>query len=169
MTVSADADVITAVSFDAPAEPNPSPLTQEAVAQLSAYFAGRRRNFDLPLAPRGTPFQTTVWAQLQLIPFGETCAYGDIARRLDNPKAVRAVGAANGRNPIAVIIPCHRVIGNNGTLTGYAGGLDRKAWLLQHEGVSFKQKPSRTETPPQMNLFPQTGATESPQMDNPDA
>ena len=103
------------------------------VKQLQAYFAGECQSFDMPLAPQGTEFQRRVWKELCKIPFGETISYGELARRVGNPKASRAVGAANGQNPVAIIIPCHRVIGSNGRLTGYAGGLDRKAFLLDHE------------------------------------
>lgn len=109
-------------------------LLKEAVRQLGEYFAGGRTAFDLPMTPRGTPFQLEVWRALRAIPFGETASYGDIARAIGRPRAVRAVGAANGKNPLAIVVPCHRVIGSNGTLTGYAGGLDLKRWLLSHEG-----------------------------------
>jgi len=101
--------------------------------QLDAYFAGERREFDLPLAPAGTAWQRAVWDALQGVPYGTTLSYGELAARLGRPSASRAVGAANGRNPISVIVPCHRLIGSSGALTGYAGGLERKAWLLQHE------------------------------------
>jgi len=111
----------------------PNPLTEKAKAQIGAYFLGQRDHFDLPLDFKGTIFQKSVWQALCDIPFGATCSYLDIASKLDNRKAVRAVGAANGKNPVSIIVPCHRVIGSNGTLTGYAGGLDRKAWLLAHE------------------------------------
>ncbi|MBU2114886.1 MAG: methylated-DNA--[protein]-cysteine S-methyltransferase [Gammaproteobacteria bacterium] len=111
----------------------PSALTALAAEQLQAYFAGTLQQFSLPLAASGTAFQQQVWQALCAVPFGTTCSYADIANQIDNKKAVRAVGAANGRNPIAIIVPCHRVIGANGTLTGYAGGLDKKAWLLKHE------------------------------------
>ena len=111
-------------------------LLAEAQNQLRDYFAGRRQTFDLQLAPRGTEFQCQVWQQLQRIPFGEVCSYGQIAKAIGRPKAVRAVGAANGRNPIPIIIPCHRVIGANGQLTGFSGGLSAKAYLLKHEGVA---------------------------------
>ncbi len=107
----------------------------DCMAQLDEYFKGGRRQFSLPLAPEGTTFQQTVWHQLSHIPFGETVSYLDIARAVNNDKAVRAVGAANGQNPISIILPCHRVIGSNGKLTGYGGGLWRKEWLLNHEGV----------------------------------
>ena len=107
--------------------------TREAKTQLTEYFDGQRTCFDLVLAPEGTEFQKQVWRELVTVPFGKTATYGDIAQALHNPKAVRAVGAANGKNPIAIIVPCHRVIGANGTLTGYAGGLDKKAKLLNLE------------------------------------
>lgn len=110
-----------------------SEAAAEAVAQLSAYFAGDRLDFDLPLAPRGTAFQREVWKALSAIPAGETQSYGDVARAIGRPGASRAVGAANGRNPLAIVVPCHRVIGANGRLTGYASGLERKRWLLDHE------------------------------------
>ena len=105
----------------------------EAREQLAAYFGGRLTEFTLTLAPTGTPFQMRVWEELNAIPFGTTISYGEQARRLDRPSASRAVGAANGRNPIPVIVPCHRVIGAGGSLTGFGGGLDRKKWLLEHE------------------------------------
>lgn len=104
-----------------------------AADQLTEYFAGERRDFDLPLAPSGTEFQRTVWHALAEIPFGTTCSYGDLARVVGRPSASRAVGAANGKNPIAIILPCHRVIGSSGELTGYGGGLPMKRWLLDHE------------------------------------
>lgn len=106
---------------------------RNAREQLEAYFAGDLTTFDLPLNPTGTDFQKQVWKALLQIPFGETVSYQAIANSINNPKAVRAVGAANGRNPIGIIVPCHRVIGANGSLTGYAGGLERKQWLLEHE------------------------------------
>jgi len=106
----------------------------EAERQIERYFAGRLRRFNLPLAPEGTPFQRATWEALQAIPFGETRSYAHIARAVGRPKAVRAVGAANGRNPIPVVIPCHRVIGSNGHLTGFGGGLEIKRQLLELEG-----------------------------------
>lgn len=106
---------------------------KEAAQQLDAYWSGELFDFDLPLAPGGTPFQNKVWAALRTIPYGKTASYGDIARKIGSPTASRAVGAANGRNPIAIVVPCHRVIGANGTLIGYAGGLDMKRELLAHE------------------------------------
>lgn len=105
----------------------------EAEKQLTEYFAHQRQQFNLPLDPIGTAFQNQVWEQLRQIPYGETIAYGTLAQRIGVPTASRAVGAANGRNPIAIVVPCHRVIATNGKLTGYAGGVDRKQWLLQHE------------------------------------
>ncbi|WP_198539029.1 methylated-DNA--[protein]-cysteine S-methyltransferase [Mycolicibacterium wolinskyi] len=105
----------------------------EAVEQLAAYFAGERTEFVLELEMLGTPFQRRVWNALQSIPYGETCTYGDIAREIGSPGAFRAVGLANGHNPIGIIVPCHRVIGANGSLTGYGGGLERKRALLELE------------------------------------
>jgi methylated-DNA-[protein]-cysteine S-methyltransferase len=108
-------------------------LLDEPTRQLTAYFKGALREFDIPLAPDGTPFQLRVWGALQDIPYGETISYGELARRLGNTKAVRAVGLANGANPISIIIPCHRVIGSNGSLVGYGGGLPTKQALLALE------------------------------------
>ncbi len=105
----------------------------EARAQLNAYFAGELRIFDLDLMPSGTPFQLAVWQALKAIPFGVTISYGELASRLGRPSASRAVGAANGANPIPIIVPCHRVIGASGALTGFGGGIDTKRWLLAHE------------------------------------
>ena len=109
------------------------PILTRCKQQLAEYFLGQRETFDLPLAPTGSEFQQNVWQQLCHVGFGETRSYADIAEQVGRPKAVRAVGSANGRNPISIIIPCHRIIGSNGKLTGYAGGLHRKAWLLNHE------------------------------------
>jgi len=109
----------------------------DVIGQLNEYFGGTRKSFDVPLSASGTPFQRRVWAGLQEIPYGETISYGELARWVGSPRAVRAVGRANGANPIAVIVPCHRVIGANGTLTGYGGGLDRKAKLLALEGITL--------------------------------
>ena len=106
---------------------------REAIAQLNAYFSGRLSRFDLPLAPVGTPFQQDCWSALRAIPYGQTTSYGEIARRVGRPAAYRAVGAANGRNPIPIIIPCHRVIGADGSLTGFGGGLSIKRHLLELE------------------------------------
>ena len=104
-----------------------------AEQQLSDYFAGGRRAFDLALAPQGTPFQSAAWAVLRTIPFGSTMTYGEQAAAMGSPRAVRAVGGANGRNPLAIVVPCHRVVGANGQLTGYASGVERKRWLLDFE------------------------------------
>ena len=112
-----------------------SPVIKKAAKQLGEYFYGRRKGFDLPLEFRGTDFQKKVWAALLEIPYGETRTYGDIAKKINNPKGSRAVGMANNRNPIAIICPCHRVIGADGSLTGYEGGLDRKEFLLKLEGA----------------------------------
>jgi methylated-DNA-[protein]-cysteine S-methyltransferase len=109
---------------------------EAAREQLDAYFAGELDTFDLPLAPHGTPFQLRVWEELTRIPYGETISYKELALRLGDIKLVRAVGLANGRNPLSIVIPCHRVIGADGTLVGYGGGLDRKRWLLDHEAVA---------------------------------
>lgn len=114
-------------------EDDSHPLLVETEKQLSDYFAGRRAAFTLPLAFEGTDFQRAVWAALLTIPFGETRSYGEIAQQIGRPAASRAVGAANGRNPISIVAPCHRVIGTNGKLTGFAGGLEAKAWLLEME------------------------------------
>jgi methylated-DNA-[protein]-cysteine S-methyltransferase len=108
-------------------------ILDAAAGQLAEYFAGDREAFDLPLDPVGTPFQHAVWAVLRTIPFGQTMTYGEQAKRLGDVGKARAVGAANGRNPLSIVVPCHRVIGSTGRLTGFAGGLDVKAWLLAHE------------------------------------
>ena len=120
-----------------PMLPGAHPLLDEVHRQLAAYFVGDLHCFDLPLALDGTPFQRQVWQQLLSVGYGQTASYQDIAHAIDNPKAVRAVGAANGRNPVAIIVPCHRIIGSGGRpkLTGYGGGLWRKEWLLRHEGA----------------------------------
>ena len=110
-------------------------LLDRAQDQLQEYFQGQRQSFTLPLAPPGTPFQQRVWQELQRIPFGTTQTYRELAQRLGMPRAVRAVGHANGRNPLAIVIPCHRLIGSDGQLRGYAGGVAIKQGLLQHEGV----------------------------------
>ncbi len=109
------------------------PVLDAAAAQLAEYFAGDRTSFDLPLDLRGTEFQVEVWQALAEIPFGETSTYGEQANRIGRPKASRAVGAANGRNPLSIVLPCHRIVGKDGSLTGFAGGLDAKRFLLDHE------------------------------------
>ncbi|MCE2028780.1 methylated-DNA--[protein]-cysteine S-methyltransferase [Sessilibacter corallicola] len=113
--------------------PKNKKLFENTIIQLNEYFEGTRQEFDLPLRPQGTEFRKTVWEKLVNIPYGETRSYHDISVEINNPKACRAVGAANGANPISIIIPCHRVIAQNGALTGYAGGMDAKQWLLTHE------------------------------------
>jgi methylated-DNA-[protein]-cysteine S-methyltransferase len=115
------------------AEENSHPVLVETERQLAEYFAGRRKEFSLQLDPSGTPFQRKVWRALLTIPYGETRSYAQIARQIGNPTAARAVGAANGRNPISIVTPCHRVVGSTGALTGFAGGLDVKAHLLAFE------------------------------------
>ena len=112
------------------------PVFQQAAAQLTEYLEGKRTGFTLPLAPTGTEFQKRVWAELETIPYGQTLSYGELARRIGNPSASRAVGLANGKNPVSIIVPCHRVIGASGKLTGYGGGLERKSALLALEGIT---------------------------------
>ncbi|MFE6688643.1 methylated-DNA--[protein]-cysteine S-methyltransferase [Streptomyces sp. NPDC057743] len=121
-------------TFGTQADPTEPPFA-EAIAQLRAYFRGELTTFDLPLALHGTPFQRRVWEALCTIPYGRTVSYGQLAERLGNPTASRAVGLANGRNPIGIVVPCHRVVGANGSLTGYGGGLDRKRRLLTFEST----------------------------------
>jgi methylated-DNA-[protein]-cysteine S-methyltransferase len=116
--------------------PDDHPVLRDTVDQLGEYFDGRRTEFDLPLDPVGTPFQLAVWNVLRTIPYGDTLTYGEQAARLGDPNKARAVGAANGRNPISIVVPCHRVVGSSGKLTGFGGGLDAKAWLLDHERFS---------------------------------
>ena len=121
------------------------PVLRAAARQLAQYLAGTRQAFDLPLAPVGTAFQRSVWDLIAAIPFGETRTYGELATALGRPSGARAVGTATGRNPISIVVPCHRVIGKNGQLTGYGGGLPRKHWLLQHErGLQDKTPASTT-------------------------
>ncbi|WP_298395649.1 methylated-DNA--[protein]-cysteine S-methyltransferase [Flavobacterium sp.] len=112
---------------------------QEAVSQLQEYFEGKRKDFDIKLNPKGTDFQKKVWQELLNIPFGKTISYLDLSKKLGDVKAIRAVASANGKNPLWIVIPCHRVIGTDGSLTGYAGGLWRKKWLLEHETPSNQQ------------------------------
>lgn len=123
------------VPLDVAVDQPDHPVLLETERQLGAYFAGRLTRFVLPLAPRGTAFQRSVWDELVAIPFGETRSYAALARQIGRPAAVRAVGAANGRNPISIIIPCHRLVGSNGALTGFAGGLATKQWLLDLEAT----------------------------------
>lgn len=112
---------------------------QECVSQLREYFAGHRNEFDFKLNPQGTDFQQKVWQELLNIPFGKTMSYLDLSKKMGDVKAIRALASANGRNPLWIVVPCHRVIGTNGSLTGYAGGLWRKKWLLEHESPSKQQ------------------------------
>jgi methylated-DNA-[protein]-cysteine S-methyltransferase len=135
--LTSDGTALTGVLFDAEVDPSwstePCAVLDRAAAQLGEYFAGDRTEFDLPLEPAGTPFQRSTWLALREIPYAETINYGQLALRVGNPKASRAVGLANGRNPISIVVPCHRVIGADGSLTGYGGGLDRKRLLLDLE------------------------------------
>ncbi len=139
--ISGDVDGITAVTVLNSQEDitNIIPtVLEDCVIQLNEYFKGEREQFDLKLNPQGTDFQKKVWQALQHIPYGKTCSYLELSKQLGDVKAIRAVASANGKNPLWIIIPCHRVIGSNGSLTGYAGGLHRKKWLLEHESP-FKQ------------------------------
>ena len=148
MTLVQEGEVLARLDFDVPSQPEETtPLLLEACRQLREYFAGERKAFALPLAPAGTEFQKKVWAALREIPWGETCSYGDIARAIWKPTASRAVGMANGRNPLPIFIPCHRVIGTNGFITGYSGGLEKKRFLLLLEGI-FQWKENSSEKPP---------------------
>ena len=141
LTLIARDGVLTNVSMHEQRHTSPPPVDaitddawfKDVAAQLDAYFAGELSAFHLEMNLLGTPFQQRMWSQLCDIPYGETISYGELARRIGNANASRAVGLANGRNPIALIVPCHRVIGANGSLTGYGGGLERKTWLLEHE------------------------------------
>jgi methylated-DNA-[protein]-cysteine S-methyltransferase len=134
LEIRADGQGVSRVGFvEQEQSPVANPLTDMAKVQLGEYFDGQRQAFDLPLSIQGTDFQRQVWQRLLEVPFGQTDSYQSIALQINNPKAVRAVGSANGKNKIAIVIPCHRIIGANGTLTGYAGGLDRKSWLLEWE------------------------------------
>jgi methylated-DNA-[protein]-cysteine S-methyltransferase len=125
-----------------------SAVLSSVVAQLDAYFEGTLHAFDVPLGGDGTAFQRAVWDALTRIPYGTVASYGEVARRVGKPSAARAVGAANHNNPIAIIVPCHRVVGANGSLTGYAGGVWRKEWLLKHEGFVIGCAPTRSASPP---------------------
>lgn len=134
-------NAITNISFGQGERENecpPSPLIIRTINQLREYFEGKRKIFDLPLSPKGTDFQKKVWQSLLEIPYGETRSYKEIATKVGNPKACRAVGTANNKNPIAIVIPCHRVIGKNGKLTGYAGGMEIKSYLIKLEYDNIK-------------------------------
>ena len=142
LTLQADEAAVTAIRFGADGAQDASPLLDAAEAQLREYFAGTRRTFDLPLAPRGTAFQQRVWAALRAIPYGETHTYGELAAAIGSPSASRAVGMANHHNPTPIVIPCHRVIGKDKSLTGYGGGFDVKKYLLAHElGTDIENLP----------------------------
>lgn len=138
LVLSGDGEHLTGLAFRNGALPaglpTPEPFA-EVREQLSAYFDGERKEFDVPLRLEGPPFSQAVWTKLREVGFGETVSYGWLAASVGAPKAVRAVGAANGRNPVAIIVPCHRVVGSDGKLTGYGGGLERKAWLLDLEAA----------------------------------
>lgn len=121
------------VSIGSPTNDPEHPVIAATIDQVDEYFAGQRTEFDLPLDPIGTPFQRSAWAVLRTIPFAETISYGVQAERLGDRRKARAVGAANGRNPISIVVPCHRVVGTSGSLTGFAAGIETKAWLLDHE------------------------------------
>lgn len=127
-------DAIISVLFvNAPNTEVINPVLESCKQQVHEYFEGTRRTFTVPLSAKGTEFQTTVWDALKTVPYGETASYSDIATKIGNPKAVRAIGNANSKNPISILVPCHRIIGKNKTLVGYAGGVWRKKWLLTHE------------------------------------
>jgi methylated-DNA-[protein]-cysteine S-methyltransferase len=137
--IEGDEKGISSVSVSKPEQVPPSRIPKElqsVVAQLLEYFEGNRKKFDLPLNPKGTFFQKKVWEELQKIPYGKTISYLELSKKLGDPKAIRAVAAANGKNPIWIIIPCHRVVGSQGDMVGYAGGIHRKKWLLNHESPS---------------------------------
>lgn len=133
------ASVVFLDSHDCAVSESISRELKDAVEQLREYFEGKREEFSLKLSPKGTDFQKRVWKRLQEIPFGKTTSYQQMANQLGDPKVIRAAASANGKNPISIIIPCHRVIGSDGSLTGYAGGLHRKKWLLEHETPSPQQ------------------------------
>ena len=141
LLLTAEEGALTGVWFEGQHEPcgeRDDAALAEARRQLQAWFEGRIRVFDLPLAPQGTPFQQRVWEEIRRIPFGSTRSYGELARRLGSPGASRAVGGATGRNPLSIVIPCHRVVGTGGGLTGYGGGLERKRLLLELEGIPIR-------------------------------
>lgn len=141
LTIGSNGQALTTLAFGdliLPGEKRATELTNRAANQLQEYFAGKRRSFDLPLAPEGTDFQKRVWKAIEEVPYGQTRSYSDIARIIGNPKACRAVGGANNKNPLPIIVPCHRIIGANGTLVGYGGGAKIKAYLLELEQRSIE-------------------------------
>lgn len=145
MRIECTDDVVCSMEFlfgTPESSPNPNHLTDDVVFQLSQYFKGRLQTFDLPLYHSGTEFQNQVWRELENIPYGHILTYGQLATKLGDPNKVRAVGAANGKNCLAIVVPCHRVIGASGQLVGYAGGLHRKQWLLQFEKQNISQQTS---------------------------
>jgi methylated-DNA-[protein]-cysteine S-methyltransferase len=155
LLIAGNAHALTRISFPkngTPVRPEPGWTESatgpvgEAIRQLREYFAGRRREFDLPLAPEGTSFQKSVWTRLQEIPYGATISYGELAKRVGNANASRAVGAANGKNPLPIVVPCHRVIGANGKLVGFGGGLPVKQVLLEIEGKVHERRAAATQT-----------------------
>ena len=151
LLLTSDGESLTGIQFPRH-QPSPSPVhwtrdpqrLREACRQLRAYFAGELREFDLPLSMAGSPFEHRVWNALRKVRHGQTVSYGYIAARIGQPKACRAVGLANGKNPIPIVVPCHRVIGADGSLTGYGGGLDTKRWLLELEGFRLEARRQRT-------------------------
>lgn len=152
MTLAGEEDGLAVADFGARSDPSwrmeERPLLRRACEELREYFAGRRREFDLPLAPRGTDFQRAVWEALRAVPYGQTRSYGQIAAAVGRPRACRAVGLANNRNPIAIIVPCHRVVGADGSLTGYAAGLSVKAALLELEKTGTFSPSACRQSPP---------------------
>lgn len=142
LVLKSDGEAVTEIVFSEQdlSEKKECAVLQQCKAQLEDYFCGKSLEFNLPINPRGTEFQKKVWAELLTIPKGETITYHELAVRLGDPKCIRAAGTANGRNPLAIVIPCHRVIGAGNKLTGYAGGISRKLWLLEHE---MKYNPSK--------------------------
>ncbi len=162
LALCASAEGLVAIRFPGEAalgEPAPPghPLLARAARELAEWFRGERRAFTLPLAPAGTPFQRAVWTALDALPYGTTCSYAELARRIGRPGAARAVGAANGANPLPIVVPCHRVIGAGGALTGYAGGLAAKRWLLEHERRNAP--PTSTHTPEGASAPPRRAGT----------
>lgn len=140
LEITSDGEFITGINFiDTPFEDSIDEVIQMCATQLDQYFAGKRKAFDVPIALSGTNFRIKVWEELKKIPYGETISYGELARRVGNPKAMRAVGGANHNNPISIIVPCHRVIGADGSLTGYGGGMQNKKYLLELEKKNMKK------------------------------
>lgn len=138
MEITANDQAVLAIHFaDQTKTVNANEMTDLAKTQMQQYYQGELKEFDMPMQPEGTEFQKSVWRALTTVDYGKTCSYADIANKINKPKAVRAVGSANGKNPMTIVVPCHRIIGSNGSLTGYASGVDRKAWLLNHEAPSL--------------------------------